>query len=224
MMDRTAAASWCDRLASPFLHRPAGAIAIIATPEDFVLEARGQIDAEHPSPPDGNTLFEIGSITKVFTSLLLAALSLRGQIDPDAPVATIVPELAGAPDWITPRALATHAAGLPSAPWAVVRERLLNGLRNPYIIFSEQVLIEWVGRHRPRRPPRPARFRYSNLGVGLLGFVLGRVHGGGYEAALIEEVLQPLGLHDTRIQLSGGQLARLATPHYGSGKPTPPWI
>ncbi len=181
------------------------------------------IDAEHPSPPDGNTLFEIGSITKVFTSLLLAVLSLRGQIDADAPIASIVPDLAGAPHWITARALATHSAGLPSVPWEVVRERLLKGMRNPYANFSEQNLIEWVGRYRPRRPPRPARFRYSNLGVGLLGFVLGRVHGAGYETALIEEVLQPLGLRDTRIQLSEVLAARLATPHYGSGKPTPPW-
>ena len=104
-----------------------------------------------------------------------------------------------------------------------MRESLLKGLRNPYANFGEQHLIDWVCRYRPRRPPRPASFHYSNLGVGLLGFVLGRVHGGGYEAALTQEVLQPLGLNDTRIQLSAEQAARLATPHYGSGKPTPPW-
>ncbi len=223
MLDRATAMPWCDRLASALLHRSAGAITTIATPEDAVFEARGRIDEERASPPDSNTLFEIGSITKVFTSLLMAVLWLRGRIDPDAPIAAIVPEFAGVPAWITPRALSTHSSGLPSAPKQVVREALFRGLRNPYAKFGEQDLIEWMARYRPKRPPRPARFRYSNLGVGLLGYVLGRVHGGGYEAALIEEVLLPLGLDDTRIEFTPERMARFATPHYGRGKPTPHW-
>lgn len=150
------------------------------------------------------------------------------QIDLDAPIASIAPEFAGTPAWITPRRLSTHSSGLPRIPWNLSSRRpwsfyFPESKLNPYPDFDEAELIDWMSRYRPARPPRKNRFSYSNLGVGLLGFLLGRVAGSTYEPALKQEILDPLELKDTRITMDEDQQSRFATPHRGSGKEAPLW-
>ena len=227
-IDRNAAGDWCERLSAPYRRPFAGAVAAFGTADDTVFQSYGWIDARHPSPPGAGTLFEIGSITKVFTALLLAKFASQGRIDLDAPIASIAPEFAGAPEWITPRRLSTHSSGLPRIPWSLWSRRAWSfsfpeSKFNTYPCFGETELIEWMARYRPSRRPRTNRSSYSNLGVGLLGFILGRIAGSTYEAALKQEILDPLDLKDTRIALDENQLSRFATPHRGNGKEAPPW-
>jgi CubicO group peptidase (beta-lactamase class C family) len=221
-LDRDEARCWCERLARPYRHPASGAIAAIVTAGDAICQGFGRIDAARPGPPGAKTLFEIGSITKVFTAILLARLSLAGRIDMHAPIGTIVRDLEGTPEWITPRSLSTHTSGLPRIPVPLWRALFMD-VTDPYARFSAADLISWMGRWRPSRRPRPDRASYSNLGVGLLGYVLGEVAGGGYESALRREVLDPLGLRDTAASLEARQLERFATPHRSNGRPTPPW-
>jgi CubicO group peptidase (beta-lactamase class C family) len=212
----------CDRLAKPYLHRGSGAIIAIATPDTVAYHAYGSVDAVRAEPPSPSTLFEIGSITKVFTAILLARMALNGRIDLDAPIGEIRTEFAGAPRWITPRALATHTAGLPRVPFTVLQLLKLD-TRDPYGAFTRPDLVSWIAGYRPRSAPRTLRApRYSNLGVGLLGELLAMVSELSYEALIRREVLAPLGLTDTTISLSDDQRSRLATPHRGS-KATSPW-
>lgn len=213
---------WSDRFAAPYLHPASGAVVAIVSARDISFRAYGVVDRGRPEPPSQETLFEIGSITKVFTAVLLAKLAADGRVDPHAPIGTIDRAFAGLPEWITPYALSTHTSGLPRVP-VTFWKLLFMSIRNPYAEFSGGDLVAWMARYRPQRSPKQGAVHYSNLGVGLLGFVLGRVAGTTYAEALRAEILAPLGLGDIAMHLSEDQKARLAQPHTTRGKPTPPW-
>lgn len=222
MLDRTTALSWCDRATKPLLHRSGGGVAAIVTPDDQVFASYGRISEAVAQAPGQQTLFEIGSITKVFTSILLAKFVLDGRIDLDMPIGEIRNEFAGAPKWITPRTLATHSSGMARIHVPVWRSFFIN-TENPYAKFSGDDLVNWMAQYRPTRMPKAGRVAYSNLGMGLLGYILGLVGGSDYATALQKNVLESLELHDTIIRLDDDQRQRFATPHYGGGKPTVPW-
>jgi D-alanyl-D-alanine-carboxypeptidase/D-alanyl-D-alanine-endopeptidase len=171
------------------------------------------------APADGRTLFEIGSITKVFTTALLADLVAAGRVRLEHPVGELL-GLPAFPPEVTLLRLATHTAGLPRLPG-----NLHDGgadFENPYARYTAEHLMEYL--RTLRAPPLPVgRLEYSNLGVGLLGHVLAEHLGMSYEQAVVERICQPLGMEDTRITLLGGQRARLAPPRSSSGKPVPAW-
>lgn len=217
-------ARWCERLAVPYRHPASAVVVAIATGDDVHVVYDGLIDAAHPHAPTATTLFEIGSVTKVFTAVLLASLALDGRVDLDRPLSTQVAGFDSLARWITPRSLATHTSGLPRipAPWWAFP--FLSPV-DPYAAFTARDLVRWMRRYsrRPavRRPDDQPR--YSNLGVGLLGFALGRIAGSDYASALRAEVLRPLALDDTTIELDEARLARFATPHRSNGTPTSAW-
>ena len=173
--------------------------------------------------PDGDTLFQIGSVTKVFTTLALAATVARGDLVLDAPVDGLLPELPSpAPQpAITLAHLAAHSSGLPRLPPGV----LLRGLRHrsdPYRGFSSDDLVTGYGRARSRaRPGR--RVRYSNFGVALLGEALARHAGTSWDRLVTEEVTGPLRLRDTVPDVRPDQRDRRATGHSGRRRPVPDW-
>ena len=222
ILDHAKTRALAARLAAPYRNPSTGVAVAIASPDDVWFEGFDRIDGSNPNPPDDATLFEIGSITKVFTSILLARLVLGGLIGLDTPIRRIAPELSTAPDWITPRTLATHTSGLPRLPVPLWKLPFMSA-ENPYAAISGRDLADWLERNRPARPPKPGRVRYSNLGVGMLGHALGVATGLGYAEALRQHVLKPLGLDDTVIELSPEHRRRLATPHRKPGRPTPPW-
>ncbi|WP_432510088.1 serine hydrolase domain-containing protein [Kineococcus sp. SYSU DK001] len=173
--------------------------------------------------PDGDTLFQIGSVTKVFTSLLLATAVARGELALDTPVDGLLPELptpASQPP-ITLAHLAGHSSGLPRLPPGV----LLRGLRqwsDPYRGFGVDDLVAGYGRVRPRaRPGR--RVRYSNFGAALLGQALARHAGTSWERLVADEITGPLGLHDTVPDPRADQQDRRATGHSRRRRPVPDW-
>jgi CubicO group peptidase (beta-lactamase class C family) len=170
------------------------------------------------------TLFEIGSITKVFTALVLARRAAAGAVDPDQPVRTLLPAGAAVPSRgsreITLRHLATHTSGLPRLPkGALTPSMLWSPPKDPYARFTADVVLDGLARTRLRAVPGE-RFRYSNLGAGLLGLAL---TGDDYEAVVIREVCEPLGLTDTVVTPAGERAARLAQGHTGRGAPAGPW-
>ncbi len=218
-MDSSKGIDWCERVSRPYRKRHGGAAAAFVTSNDAFFQSYGELSRDRPAPPDENTLFEIGSITKVFTAILLAKLSLDGRIGLNAPVREHLPGFAKLPDWITPRALSAHASGLPRIPDGIK----IADMGNPYQAISEEMLMEWFANSKPFHKPKPDAFAYSNLGVGLLGLALGKARGTDYRTALLEEILRPLGLSDTRIDLDAEQVKRLAPPHKSFGRLTPPW-
>ena len=173
-------------------------------------------------PVDEHTLFEIGSITKAFTGILLAEMAGRGEVRLDQPVAELLPAGTRMPSrngrQITLEQLAMQTSGLP---------RLPDNLRpadvdNPYADYSVPQLYEFLGRHQLRRDPG-AQYEYSNLGVGLLGHALALRAGMSYEELLRERVLEPLEMGSTAITLDDSLERRIAHGHTADGDVTPLW-
>lgn len=170
------------------------------------------------APPAGDTIFEIGSVTKVFTTALLSILADEGTVDLDEPVANLVRELADFPPQITLQSLATHTAGLPKMPTNIIRSMLRNR-GNPYAAYSIEDLLRYVSKHiHPVRRMEARQVSYSNLGMALLGTLLARRLGEPYEAAIFSRICEPLGMRDTGIRLTPDQQRRLAAPHNPLGK------
>ncbi len=171
---------------------------------------------------DARTVFEIGSITKVFTGVLLAEMVRRGEVRLDAPIASYVPASVRVPErggrQIMLLDLATHQSGLPRLPSNL--EPADAG--NPYADYTARDLYRFLSGYRLEREIGE-RFEYSNLGVGLLGHVLATQAGGSYEAALTERVLRPLQLAETRITLTPVMRERLGSGHTATGRVAKNW-
>jgi CubicO group peptidase (beta-lactamase class C family) len=158
-------------------------------------------------PVDGDTVFSLGSITKVFTVLLLQDMLERGQMSLDDPVQMHLPESiklpTRGPKQITLFDLATHTSGLP-------RDGNLDSL-------AQQTLRHDPGTH----------YEYSNLGVALLGHAIAHKAAGDYENLLVDRICKPLGMDSTRVTPSPAMRERLSVGHAFPGRPewsanTPP--
>ena len=212
---------WLDTLAMRFTRRDAGVAVTAALEGETASRFHGHVHQLGP-PPTESTLFEIGDLTQIFTSILLALMVGRERLAYDQPVSSIVPELAGLPDWITPMGLATHTAGLPRVPAEIARRSALN-MTNPYADFSVDDLLAWASRFRPKRPPAQGAFTYSIVGMGLLGFVLEEINRKRLDELFAEEIFKPLAFADTGYRLDDDGEARMATPHDGRGRTAELW-
>ena len=157
--------------------------------------------------PDGDTLFEMGSITKTYTATLLALEVQRGRVRLGDKLKMYWQELAGTDAGeITLEQLATHSSGLPRMPGNIDSADPMD----PYKDYDEAKLFEYL-RYFMQAAPGPYPYSYSNLGMGLLGYVLAsKLNGQTYEQYLQKNLLQPLGLQDTRVRLYTSDAARVA--------------
>lgn len=171
---------------------------------------------------DGRTIFEIGSISKIFTALILADMASKGEVSLDDPAGKYLPAGATMPERggrkITLRDLATHSSGLPALP----DNMPFGNIDDPYADYSEKLLLEFLGGHQLQRDIG-SQFEYSNLGFGLLGYLLGRAADTDYATLLAQRITGPLAMRDTRIMLSPDQQARFAQGHDPYMRPASPW-
>jgi serine-type D-Ala-D-Ala carboxypeptidase/endopeptidase len=186
--------------------------------------ARGRLRATEVPPLDANSIFEIGSVTKVFSATLLADMVEQGLVRLDDPVQRHLPEgvrlpIRGRP--ITLCDLATQTSGLPRLPPGLFRPSLRRR-HDPYAGFSEQNLLDALARTRPKGTPG-VRLRYSNFGFGLLGYVLARRAGTSYGQLVRDRICAPLGLADTGIEVAEDASGRFATGHNRRGRRVPHW-
>lgn len=149
------------------------------------------------APPNGRTLYEIGSVTKVYTSLLLADAVQRKEVELDQRVADLLPPGVTAPtkdgQAITLRHLALHVSSLPRLPPSLLARA---DAPDPYAGYSEDQLYQDLIATELAVAPG-TKFEYSNFGAGLLGIVLGRKIGPDFPRALRARILDPLELRDT---------------------------
>ena len=175
---------------------------IAADPQESWVIGYGRLSVTDERVPDGNTVYEIGSITKVFTGILLAQSVLNGEVKLDDPISMYLPEGATAPEYegksITLLDLATHTSGLPG---------------NLYQIITFEQMYDFLSGYRLTREPGSS-YEYANYGMGLLGNLLVQNTGqADYEALLLERICRPLGMDSTRVQLTADMRSRLAPPH-----------
>jgi D-alanyl-D-alanine-carboxypeptidase/D-alanyl-D-alanine-endopeptidase len=194
------------------------AVGIVDTNGPRVI-GHGKLDNGTGREVDGDTVFEIGSITKVFTALLLQDMIERGEMKLDDPVQKFLPDSVKVPTYqgrqITLLHLATHTSGLPRMP----NNLSPRSWRDPdQADYTVEQLYAFLSRHRLRRVPGSEAV-YSNLGMLLLGHVIVQKAGKDYEALIIERICQPLRMNSTRIALTPELESRLATGHAMPGRP-----
>ena len=182
----------------------------------------GKSDAVNGRPLDGDTEFEIGSISKVFTSVVLADMVAKGEVKLDDPISAYLPAGVTAPSKdgksVTLVELATHTSGLPRLP----ANMAFKDPANPYADYSMAQLWTFLSGYQLTRDPG-AQWEYSNLGFGLLGDLLARRAGTDYESLVKARVIGPLGMMSTTITLTPDEQARLATGHDSSLRKVANW-
>jgi len=159
-------------------------------------------------------------VTKVFTALLLADMTERGEVRLSDPAARYLPGARDPAGAVTLADLATHTSGLPRLPGGLFWSAWLSP-RDPYARYP----ASWF-RRSARRALRAGSggspYAYSNFGYGLLGYLLGQAAGSDYETLVTTRVCGPLGLADTAFGVPGPSRDRKAQGHQG-GRPVPDW-
>ncbi len=168
------------------------------------------------------SVFEIGSISKVFTSTLLAEMVRRRNVNLADPVSSYLPDSVRVPSRagrdITLLDLATHHSGLPRLPSNMVPA----DPSNPYADYSVQQLYTFLSAHELRRDIG-SQYEYSNLAVGLLGHALSQAAATSYEDAIRGSILKPLGMDMSGIELDSNMSEWMAKGHDQQGNVVPLW-
>lgn len=192
--------------------RGVGIVVGVIGPEGRRVISYGSRTQGDPRPLDGGTVFEIGSVTKVFTALLLAEMVQRGEVALTDPVVKHLPAGVQVPARngraITLLDLVTHTSGLPFMPDDAGNDPAAAG-------WSAARLYRFLAGYEPTRDSG-AEWDYSNLGYWLLGEALAFRAGMDYESLLGTRVLAPLHMDATAITLSPELKSRLAAGHDAS--------
>jgi len=195
-------------------HKSGGIVVGVITKKAREIISYGHFDPEDPRVPDGDTVFEIGSISKVFTSVLLADMVVKGEVSLSDPISKYLPATVHAPTrdgkQITLLDLATHYSGLPPMP------------SNFSWDYSREQMFDFLSHYQLTRDPGQ-KFDYSNFGVGLLGQILALRAGTDYETLLRTRITGPLQMNRTAIHLTPEMKADFISGHgYGMGR-APAW-
>ncbi|MGZ5528632.1 MAG: serine hydrolase domain-containing protein [Limisphaerales bacterium] len=184
----------------------------------------GKVDNGADRDVNGDTVFEIGSVTKTFTALLLADMVERGEVKLGDPVAKYLPKSVQMPTRngkeITLVGLATHSSGLPGTSVTWIPKRA----ENPRADYTISRLYDFVTSCKLTRDPG-TKYEYSTAGSALLGEAMARKAGTDYERLVQDRICRRLGMESTCIS-PGPQLKnRSATGHnfYGYAVPETYW-
>jgi D-alanyl-D-alanine-carboxypeptidase/D-alanyl-D-alanine-endopeptidase len=184
----------------------AGIVAGVIEPTGRRVVTYGNLANGDPRTLDGDTIFEIGSVTKLFTSLVLADMVDRKEVALDDPAAKYLPETVKMPERsgksITLLDLSTHSSGLPPLP---------SNLK-PEADYSVDDLYQFLSGYTLSRDPG-SEYEYSNLGAGLLGHLLACRAGTDYESLIRSRIARPLSMPDTGIMRASSINQRMATGH-----------
>lgn len=198
-----------------------GCVVGVASGDERLVRGYG-VRAVGGPKPSASTLFEIGSVSKVFTGVLLASAVVRGEVKLDDAAQTLMPDGVELPKrddapvllWH----LATHTSGLPRLPDMTGAD-----LADPYAHFTAERLFDAASRVKLRRAPG-STYEYSNLGVGLLGALMVRKAGAeSFDALLRERITGPLAMADTVVELDDKGRERFAAPHDADGGSCRAW-
>ncbi|MEO0531847.1 MAG: serine hydrolase [Planctomycetota bacterium] len=214
-----------DRLAQPYVDSETvvGMTLGVVRGDDRVVRGYGRFSEDDSRVPDGETIYEIGSVSKVFTGLLLADAVIESRVSLVTPVEDLLPKgvkMKRRHESFPIRLwhLSTHTSGLPRLPGNMSPK----DATNPYADYGGRQLAAFLKEFQPRKRPGE-EMAYSNLGVGLLGEVLSRERKLSYDELLQQRIAEPLGMADTRIELNDDQRKRFAPPHYKGGTPGANW-
>ncbi len=172
--------------------------------------------------PDANSVFELASTSKLFTTTLLQMLVDKGIVRLDDRISDLLRDQVALPPAAantTLRHLATHRSGFPGLPDAFLQK--MQDTTNPYKDLTTADLYNYLKTCEGKRPE--GAFEYSNFGMGLLGHVLALRLGMPYETAVQQELLRPLGMTHTFVTPNSTQVADIVQGYTEAGTPNPMW-
>ena len=182
----------------------------------------GRMSRDDRRVPDGDTIYEFGSATKVLTGILLADAVVQGQVKLDQPAGDLLPAGVKMPAngdrAITLQDLSTHVSGLPTIP----DNMKFGDPDNPYADYREKDLYAFLNNHKLARAPG-TKSEYSNLGQGLLGHLLSLQAKSTYEDLVRNRIAVPLKMSSTKITIDKESQSRFAPGHMGDGQPAANW-
>ncbi len=194
-------------------------------PNGTKIYSFGNISKENNIPVNESTIFDIGSITKTFTTLVLADMATQGIVNLNDPIEKYLPANVKVPQFkgqkITLEDLATHTSGLPEWPSNIWLNHKF-GVINPN--YNESMFYQDLSNTTLNRAPG-SQWQYSSFGMGLLGHILAVKEGVSYEQLVKDRILNVLGMNDTKITLSPYEIKyRYATGHQGGKEVATPTV
>jgi D-alanyl-D-alanine-carboxypeptidase/D-alanyl-D-alanine-endopeptidase len=219
-----------DRIA--LMHKGVGLVVGLVDRTGTRVVSYGTTDRKNNQRVNGDSVFEIGSITKMFTTLLLADMVGRGEVHLDDPISKYLPDSVKVPTRngreITLLHLATHTSGLPREPdnFAPLWWRLCffcpGGDGTYYSRYSVEQMYAFLSNYKLKRDIG-AESEYSNYAVALLGQILARRAGMDYVTLVRTRITQPLGMTDTVLRPTPEMQTRLTAGHHESLKFAADW-
>lgn len=185
------------------------------------IHAFGTVSPNSDLAPNGDSVYQIASLTKVFNGVLLALLVERGLLSLDQTLpgsyqACALPANTGRP--ITLLDLATHHSGLPRGPSNLPSQDPLNPLAG----YTTAQLCAYLTETLPSLETTKG-VRYSNVGMGLLGQIMAERVGLTWEQLFLREIAEPLGMASTAVTITPDMEARLVMPYARDGTPMKIW-
>ncbi len=199
----------------------AGIVVGLVGPAGRRIIAAGTLARDDPRPADGDTVFWLASLTKVFTGALLCQMAGAHEVSVDDPAAGLLPKPGdqlprAGPYAITLADLATMTSGLPTWP----NNLRSKDRRNPFDGYTDQALDEFVTKAPPVAAAR-RHYAYSDVSYGLLGQALAHRAGASWDALIQTRIARPLGLTDLRAEPTEAMARRQATEYEPGGAPAP---
>jgi serine-type D-Ala-D-Ala carboxypeptidase/endopeptidase len=186
------------------------------------VKGYGSVLKGHSEPPDSNSIFQLASTSKLFTTSLLQILCDRGIVHLDDKIADLLRDRVTLPPVAantTLRHLATHTSGFPRVPQSLLDK--MKNEENPYSDLRTEDLYNYLKTCEGKKPE--GNFDYSNLGVGLLGHILALKTGSTYEEAVRRELLRPLGMKHSFVTIDSDDAANIIQGYNEEGNPAPIW-
>ncbi|MFP3591169.1 serine hydrolase domain-containing protein [Chryseobacterium sp. SIMBA_038] len=201
-----------DSLFSQYNSKTAGvAVGIVKDGKLIFKKGYGTANLEYDIPITPKTIFNVGSVSKQFTTFSIYLLEKQGKISLDDDVRKYIPELPIYEKTITIRHLCSHTSGLKDQ-WALLT---LAGWRMDDIITSEQVM-KIISKHKALNFAPGSQFKYSNSGFTLLAEIVKRVSGKSFAEFAKENIFDPLGMENTLIYDDNEKTVKNRAYSYGS--------
>jgi len=201
--------------------RTGACMAVAVVEKDTIARTFTCANADDAGRIDGNSAFEIGSVSKTMTAALLAEWIVRGEASLDDPLAdwlpegTVVPEFDGQP--ILLRHIVTHTSGLPPLPPGMDP----TNPADPYADLSEQALLAALAEVTLESAPG-GQFTYSNFASMVLSAAVARRAGSDFETLIKQRLFAPLGM-DSAFLTTPPAGIRAAVGHTPNAAPAPAW-
>ncbi|MER0440907.1 serine hydrolase [Emticicia sp. W12TSBA100-4] len=185
----------------------------------------GEIKKDDKQLPNADkTFFEIGSISKTFTGILLADEVVKGKMSLDDPINKYLPDSIRKMEFkdvpITLKTLSNHSSGFPRLPMNLYKKG--DDANNPYQNYDAGRMFSYLKTFKPFREVG-VNYEYSNFAVGLLGTIVAQQNQVSYEELLLQKICKPLKLKNTKISLDATDKNNFAQGYDEKGKAASTW-